>query len=261
MTDRAVPNLPSRDLDVTAEFYGALGLAPLYRDAQWLILSREGLELEFFLSPDLEPEASSFRCSIRVDDVDALYGRILDAGVHEQMVGRPRLMPVRMQPWGQRVGFLVDPDGTQLQLIENTSPPIASSPHVRPSGSVPYLFFPGSAREALGFYRSVFGGRVELHTRAEFGRNDGSTEAIAHGWLRGPVPLFAADEDAAPLIKPTGLVLSLLGAADPAVTERWFALLSAGARDVDPLQRRSWGDHDGQVTDRFGIRWLLGYTG
>jgi uncharacterized glyoxalase superfamily protein PhnB len=260
MTDRAVPNLPSRDLDATAEFYRPLGFIPAYRDVQWLILDREGIELEFFLHPDLNPEASSSRCSIRVDDVDELYERIRGAGVEERADGRPRLTPVRRQPWGQRVGFLVDPDGTQLQLIENTSPPSPPSPQGRTSGAIPYLFLQGSARDALAFYRSVFGGELELYTRADFGRNDGSAEAIAHGALHGPVPLFAADEDDAPLIGSARLVLSLLGAAGPEVTETWFSLLSAGASDVDPLQRRSWGDHDGQVTDRFGVRWLLGYS-
>lgn len=36
-----------------------------------------------------------------------------------------------------------------------------------------YVSFPGTAREALGFYASVFGGELSLHTYAEFGRNDG----------------------------------------------------------------------------------------
>ncbi|MGB7239140.1 MAG: hypothetical protein WBD41_24575, partial [Rhodococcus sp. (in: high G+C Gram-positive bacteria)] len=81
------------------------------------------LRLEFFRFPDLVPEDSSFMCSIRVDDVDELYRKIEDAGVVVRPVGRPRLHPVRLQRWGQRVGFLVDPDGTQLNLIENLDAP------------------------------------------------------------------------------------------------------------------------------------------
>lgn len=261
MSDRAVPNLPSRDFDVTAEFYGAFGFTPAFRDDDWLILHRDGLELEFFRFPGLEPETSSFRCSVRVDDVDELYARLLAAGVEETDAGRPRLHPVLVQPWGQRVGFLVDPDGTQLQLIENIVPPVSSSAPGRARGAVPYLFLPGCAREALAFYRRVFGGELEVHTRSEFGRADGSPEAIAHGALDGPVPLFAADEDASAPLRTDRMVLSLLGAADPETTERWFSLLSEGATDTDPLQERPWGDHDGQLTDRFGIRWLLGYSG
>lgn len=119
MTERTVPNLPSRDVDATIAFYGGFGFEPTYRDDGWLILRSGDLELEFFPFPDLVPEESSFMCSIRVDDLDELYRRIHDAGVVERSTGRPRLHPVRTQPWGGRAGFLVDPDGTQLHLIEN----------------------------------------------------------------------------------------------------------------------------------------------
>lgn len=125
---------------------------------------------------------------------------------------------------------------------------------------VPYLFFDGRAREALEFYRDVFGGELELHTLEEFGRVDGDPAAIAHGSLTGVVALFAADEGGSE-VRMSGLVLSLLGAADAASTARWFSHLAAGGTVTDPLQQRVWGDHDGQVTDRFGIRWLLGHPG
>lgn len=58
-------------------------------------------------------------CSVRVDDVDELYREITDSGVVESPAGIPWLRPVRRQPWGQRAGFLVDLDGTQLTLIAN----------------------------------------------------------------------------------------------------------------------------------------------
>lgn len=119
MSDRAVPNLPSRDFDDTSAFYEELGFERTYRDEGWLILRRGELWLEFFSYPDLVPEESSFMCSVRVDDLDELYRQIRATGVMEKTAGRPRLHPVRLQPWGQRAGFLVDPDGTQLSLIEN----------------------------------------------------------------------------------------------------------------------------------------------
>lgn len=39
MTDRAVPNLPSRDLVATADFYRGFGFRELHRDDNWLVLS------------------------------------------------------------------------------------------------------------------------------------------------------------------------------------------------------------------------------
>jgi catechol 2,3-dioxygenase-like lactoylglutathione lyase family enzyme len=122
MTDRAVPNLPSRDFDATIAFYGGFGLIPDYRDEGWLILRRGDLTLEFFPFADLDPATSSFMCSIRVDDVDELYRRITAAGVLEKTVGFPRVHPVAMQPSGLRIGNLIDIDGTQLNLIENPAP-------------------------------------------------------------------------------------------------------------------------------------------
>lgn len=126
----------------------------------------------------------------------------------------------------------------------------------------PYLTFPGTAREALTFYRDVFGGDLVLHTYADFGRDGGDPDAIAHGMLQGPVELFASDaEPGQPALALQGILFSLLGTAEPAVLEQWFAALSEDATDVDPLQARPWGDHDGQLTDRYGIRWLIGYQG
>lgn len=77
------------------------------------------VQLEFFPFAGLLPEQSSFMCSVRVDDVDALYRAIRASGVAEGSIGAPRLTPVRMQPWGLRAGALIDLDGTLLHLIEN----------------------------------------------------------------------------------------------------------------------------------------------
>lgn len=125
-----------------------------------------------------------------------------------------------------------------------------------------YLLLPGTAREALEFYRGVFGGDLQTHDYAAFGRTDGPADAIAHGELTGTVSISAADagpdEDALAM---TGMFLSLLGAATPAVLREWFDGLAEGGRVLDALQQRPWGDTDGQVVDRFGVRWLIGYEG
>lgn len=120
MTDRSVPNLPSRDFASTVEFYGRFGFFPTFRDDTWLILRRGAIELEFFPFPDLEPYASSFMCSIRVDDLDDLFGAVAAAQVPQSATGIPRLTPVASRSWGQRAAYLIDIDGTQLNLIENS---------------------------------------------------------------------------------------------------------------------------------------------
>ncbi|RWZ68156.1 VOC family protein [Labedella populi] len=128
------------------------------------------------------------------------------------------------------------------------------------SAPLVYITFPGTAREALGFYADVFGGSLSLHTFAEFGRSDGDPDAIAHGTLDGVVALAGSDaatgEEA---VHVRGLVLSLLGTAEPGVLHQWFDALGRGGTAIDPLQRRPWGATDGQLTDRYGLRWLIGY--
>ncbi|HCX85944.1 MAG TPA: bleomycin resistance protein [Micrococcales bacterium] len=118
MADRAVPNLPSRDFTRTSAFYGSLGFRETYRDDSWLILRRGTVQLEFFPFPDLDPLASSFMCSIRVEELHAAVA----ASVPIDDGGIPRLTPVARQAWGQRAGYLVDLDGTQLALIEERGP-------------------------------------------------------------------------------------------------------------------------------------------
>jgi len=125
----------------------------------------------------------------------------------------------------------------------------------------PYIHFPGTAREALTFYGDVFGCAVQLHTFGEFNRTDGPADAIAHGSLTsGPVALFAADVsgDQSP-VRSEGMMLALLGTAAPPTLRRWFSRLSDGGQIVDDLQTRPWGASDGQVIDRYGLHWLIGY--
>jgi PhnB protein len=127
----------------------------------------------------------------------------------------------------------------------------------------PYVLVPGTAREALTFYGELFGCSVHLHSFQEFNRTDGPADAVAHGYLAdGPVALSGADVsgDESPF-RAEGLMLALLGTAEPATLRRWFAGLSEGGRVVDELQARPWGATDGQVVDRYGLHWLVGFEG
>ncbi|WP_159791988.1 VOC family protein [Puerhibacterium puerhi] len=127
----------------------------------------------------------------------------------------------------------------------------------------PYLKLPGTAREALTFYGEVFGCAVRLHTLAELGRDDGPADAVGHGYLvDGPVALFAADATGdEPAFRSEGMMLALLGTAPPATLRAWFSGLARGGRVVDDLQARPWGASDGQVVDRYGVHWLVGFEG
>lgn len=114
-----------------------------------------------------------------------------------------------------------------------------------------YLWFPGTAAEALGFYRDTFGGELVLHTLGEMGRSDGPADAVGHGVVTGPVTLFGSDVvgDEAPLSM-TGLSIALLGTADGPTLTRWFSSLAEGGTVLDDLQERPWGRATGSGHDQ-----------
>ncbi len=119
MADQATPNLPARDFSATSAFYAALGFTEDYRDDGWMILTRDGLTLEFFPFPDVDPATSSFSCCLRLDDADGFYAVCRDAGIPETTRGRPRIHRPRREDSGLRIGALIDADGTLLRLVQN----------------------------------------------------------------------------------------------------------------------------------------------
>jgi PhnB protein len=124
----------------------------------------------------------------------------------------------------------------------------------------PYLHFAGNAREAMEFYRSVLGGQLEVMTFGDVGGGGGEypDDGVMHAFLRTEhgVELMASDGHDPDAGGPDKVSLSLSG-DDVATLTRWFeALAEGGAVDV-PLAEQVWGDTFGQVTDRFGIRWLV----
>ena len=121
MTDRVTANLPSRDLDATAAFYGALGFSVGFKDDGWMILARGPLVIEVFPMPKLDPKASWFSACIRVDDLDRLYTDFQAAGLPTGDHFIPRLTPPQTEPSGLRMFALVDIDGSLIRCIDNGS--------------------------------------------------------------------------------------------------------------------------------------------
>ena len=120
MADHATPNLPSRHYDDTIAFYAKLGFTVRWHDSGWLIMENSGLVLEFFRYPDIDPATSSFGCCLRLDDVHVFYETCRSAGIAEKTTGFPRLRPPKREDSGMTIGYLVDPDGSLLRLVQNS---------------------------------------------------------------------------------------------------------------------------------------------
>ncbi|MDX3265365.1 VOC family protein [Streptomyces sp. MI02-2A] len=123
----------------------------------------------------------------------------------------------------------------------------------------PYLMFAGDARQALQFYKEVFGGTLVLSTYGEAGQPDTSmADKVMHGMLETPsdYTLMAADTPAGEH-KPGNAYSVSLSGDDDAELRGYWEKLSDGATVAVPLDKQMWGDVFGMCTDRFGITWMV----
>ena len=123
----------------------------------------------------------------------------------------------------------------------------------------PYLHFEGTAREALTFYHSLFGGELNVMTYGDMGTEGDLAAQVMHGQVStsGGITLMASD--GAPgqtLVRGNASNLSLSG-DDEAELRGWFASLADGGEVHVPLEKQMWGDVFGQVQDRYGVIWLV----
>jgi PhnB protein len=125
----------------------------------------------------------------------------------------------------------------------------------------PYLNFRDNARDAMEFYRSVFGGELQVSTFAELGASQDPSEGdkTMHSQLEAPngMVLMAADTpNAMDYTEGSNGSISLSG-DDEADLRGYYEKLSADGEVVMPLEQAPWGDHFGMCRDRFGVTWLV----
>lgn len=131
----------------------------------------------------------------------------------------------------------------------------------------PYLGFRDTARPAMEFYRSVFGGELTISTFGDFQASDDPAEEdkVMHSQLETPggLVLMAADTpNSMPYTPGDAFSVSLSGGPDADAELRgYWERLSDGGRVLEPLATAPWGDAFGMVTDRFGTTWLVNIAG
>lgn len=128
----------------------------------------------------------------------------------------------------------------------------------------PYLGFRDNAREALEFYRGVFGGELSVSTFADMQASEDPAEQdkIMHGQLEAPggLVLMASDTPSGMDYQPGGSVSVSLSGEDEAQLRGYWDKLADGAIVTMPLSASSWGDQFGMCTDKFGTSWLVNIT-
>jgi PhnB protein len=128
----------------------------------------------------------------------------------------------------------------------------------------PYLSFRNDAREAMEFYRTVFGGELTLSTFADFhASQDPSEDALVmHSVLTSPSGLVLMGSDTPQRMefaRGTDVSVSLSGEDEAELTGYWEKF-SDGAEISMPLEKAIWGDSFGMLHDRFGVSWLVNIT-
>lgn len=129
----------------------------------------------------------------------------------------------------------------------------------------PYLAFRDTARQAMEFYQSVFGGELTRSTFAELHASDDPAEQdkIMHSMLTtdAGLTLMAADTPNAMEYNPgTSHSISLSGEDETELRGYWDKLSDGGTVTV-PLEKAPWGDTFGMCTDKFGVAWLVNIAG
>lgn len=138
-----------------------------------------------------------------------------------------------------------------------------------------HLNFSGTARRALEFYRSVFGGETTATTYGDLGMPAGAPDAggVVFGQLETPggFRLMAYDVPGASgapaattsTTRSNGMTLtdqpffvSVRGDSLEEVEQYWDRL-SAGGTVVEALAASAWSPGFGMVTDSFGVTWVL----
>jgi len=129
----------------------------------------------------------------------------------------------------------------------------------------PYLSFKNTAREAMEFYRSVFGGELTISTFGEGGmaQDPAEKDNVMHAQLVAPNGFWLMGSDTPDRMefKPgTTMTVSLSGDDEAALRGYWDKL-SEGGKIGMPLEKAPWGDSFGQLTDRFGTPWMVNIAG
>lgn len=131
----------------------------------------------------------------------------------------------------------------------------------------PYINFKdGKCKDAMGFYKEVFGGKLEMSTFADAHMNDvdeNEKNNVMHSMLEAENGItFMASDVPSHMEFQVGdtIKMSLSGDNEEELRGYWNKL-SEGANIFAPLEKAPWGDTFGMLIDKFGIHWMVNIAG
>jgi PhnB protein len=123
-----------------------------------------------------------------------------------------------------------------------------------------YLNFDGHTRQAMQFYSSALGAKLDISTMPDESGNPSTAPdaRIMHSQLtsNGHAILMASDMPPGSTEKERN---GAVGVQCESVEEvdRIFAALAQGGTVSQPLMTAPWGARFGMLTDKYGVTWLL----
>ena len=128
----------------------------------------------------------------------------------------------------------------------------------------PYISFKDNTREAMDFYRTVFGGKLDVSTFKDYHASQDPSEdnMIMHSVLEADNGIsFMASDTPSRMEYRAGTNMSMsLSGDNEAELKAYFEKLSAGGMVAMPLEKAIWGDSFGMCTDKYGVQWLVNIT-
>jgi len=133
-----------------------------------------------------------------------------------------------------------------------------------PSRLNPYVSFKDDAREAMEFYASVFGGKLDISTFKEYEASQDPSEddKVMHAMLEAEngFVIMGADTPSSMEYDPGARISMSLSGDDEAELRGYWDKLREGGAEVMPLEKAPWGDTFGMLRDKYGIDWLVNIT-
>jgi PhnB protein len=124
----------------------------------------------------------------------------------------------------------------------------------------PYVSFDGNARQAMEYYKGVFGGDLTVNTFGEFGAPDSpDADKVMHSQLETPggFTLMGSDTPSGMQRNPGDTITISLSGTDADELRGYWEKLSTGGTVTMPLEKQMWGDEFGMCVDQFGVPWMV----
>jgi len=125
----------------------------------------------------------------------------------------------------------------------------------------PYLSFKDNTRDAMEFYRTVFGGKLEMNTFKELNASKDPSEddKIMHSQLEADngITIMASDTPDRMDYNPGNNFNMSLSGDNEAELRGYYEKLVEGGTVTMPLEKAIWGDTFGMCIDKFGVQWLV----